>query len=93
MDDLRFVLERLRLVVAANKHNLSIYNKYIVVLQEAILILSCSNFCASCRLTSSCVDEKQQKLKKPISLLQVLLHIAIVLLAISPYLLTNLTPN
>jgi hypothetical protein len=46
-DNLGFILERLRLVIIANKHNLSVYNKYVAVLQETILILSCSNFYAS----------------------------------------------
>jgi hypothetical protein len=31
-DNLGFVPERLCLVITANKHNLSVYNKYVVVL-------------------------------------------------------------
>lgn len=80
-------------MVAADEHNLSVHDEYVAVLQEAILISSCGDFCASCRLASSRVDEKQQKLKKPIDLPQVPTHMAMVPSAISPHLLTDITPD
>lgn len=80
-------------MVPANKYNLSVYNKDVTVLQEAILILSCGNFCASGQLTSSCVDKEQQKLKELINLPQVPTHVLMVPSAISPHLLTDLVPD
>jgi hypothetical protein len=92
-DNARFVSEGLCLVVTADKHDLSVHDEDVAILQEAVLISSCCNLCPSDRLAPSRVNKEQEELEKAVNLPQIPTHVPMMPPAVHPHLLPDLATD